>query len=425
MRILVDQGGYSEKNMGDTAMLQVTLARLRRRWPDASIRVLTNAPERLRGTFPTIAPLPADGQTVWSYDLPAPLYGRLPSAIASRLARADWALRHRLPSARWLVLLLAARLARPVEAEHLAAYRRVVRSTDLVVASGGGYITDRFPHRANGTLALMDLACVYGKPTAMFGQGFGPLDDPFLRAKAQAVLPGIDYIALREQREGKPLLERLGVAPSRMTTTGDDAIELAYGARRTALGEGIGVNVRVASYSGVDAPLLEELRLVLHSTARAHGAPLIPVPISHHEDASDPTAIRRVLAAYDDSSNGGEDLDRPLKVIEQVSRCRVVVTGSYHAAVFALAQGVPAVCLAKSQYYVDKFWGLADQFGAGCAVVLLSDEQLRTRLTESIEAAWKEAEQVRPQLLEAAKKQVNSSRSAYECFFDMFAERFA
>jgi len=50
---------------------------------------------------------------------------------------------------------------------------------------------------------------------------------------------------------------------------------------------------------------------------------------------------------------------------------------------------------------------------------------LRTRLTESIEAAWKEAEQVRPQLLEAAKKQVNSSRSAYECFFDMFAERFA
>ena len=30
---------------------------------------------------------------------------------------------------------------------------------------------------------------------------------------------------------------------------------------------------------------------------------------------------------------------------------RLVITGSYHAGVFALAQGVPVLALAKSAYY--------------------------------------------------------------------------
>ena len=46
-------------------------------------------------------------------------------------------------------------------------------------------------------------------------------------------------------------------------------------------------------------------------------------------------------------------------VIERVGECRVVVTGSYHGAVFALAQGIPVVALVKSPYYVNKMAGLA------------------------------------------------------------------
>ena len=42
--------------------------------------------------------------------------------------------------------------------------------------------------------------------------------------------------------------------------------------------------------------------------------------------------------------------------------CRAIVTGSYHAAVFSLALGVPAVCLTKSPYYHAKFGGLPALF---------------------------------------------------------------
>ena len=49
--------------------------------------------------------------------------------------------------------------------------------------------------------------------------------------------------------------------------------------------------------------------------------------------------------------------------ITTIARCRLVVTGSYHAALFALSMGVPAIGIATSRYYEDKFLGLADQFG--------------------------------------------------------------
>jgi polysaccharide pyruvyl transferase WcaK-like protein len=51
----------------------------------------------------------------------------------------------------------------------------------------------------------------------------------------------------------------------------------------------------------------------------------------------------------------------------------VVVAGSYHAAVFALSQGIPVVALVKSPYYVNKMVGLGDQFGAGCEIVRLDE----------------------------------------------------
>ena len=91
----------------------------------------------------------------------------------------------------------------------------------------------------------------------MVGQGFGPLHTPELVARARVVLPHINFIGVREERASLPLLLSLGVASDRVMTTGDDAIEMAYRLRRDSLGEGLGVNVRIADYSGVDRGLLD------------------------------------------------------------------------------------------------------------------------------------------------------------------------
>jgi colanic acid/amylovoran biosynthesis protein len=91
----------------------------------------------------------------------------------------------------------------------------------------------------------------------------------------------------------------------------------------------------------------------------------------------------------------------------------LVVTGSYHGAVFALAQGIPAVGLAGSEYYVAKFRGLAEQFGGGCEVVGLDQPRLEARLEAAVEDGWRSMPALGPRLVRAAERQVAHGRDAY------------
>jgi polysaccharide pyruvyl transferase WcaK-like protein len=95
------------------------------------------------------------------------------------------------------------------------------------------------------------------------------------------------------------------------------------------------------------------------------------------------------------------------------------VTGAYHAAIFALAQGIPVVCLSNSPYYLAKFQGLQDLFGVGCAIVTLSEPNLQHRLTAAIEETWNAADAVRSPLLQSALHQIKAGRIAYQYVGDM------
>lgn len=420
MKILVDNGSYHLRNYGDIAMLQVAVERLHRLWPSALIQVITDAPELLAKYCPNVYPLSSHGRDICfkNQDLFGGIRKFIPRRVYSQLLRFDETLRIRNPllAQRWIRW----RMKNPgIDNEDINAFFKTLFEADLVITSGGGYITDAFGGHSAKVLSLLGMAIQVGKPTAMFGQGLGPMHSRKLLAWAKPVLPSVDLIALRENRVGPALLDLLGVAPTRMVTTGDDAIELVYQKRTRELGTGIGVNLRVAPYSGAGRDHINTVRAALQDAAIKYNAPLIPLPISLVDAESDTKTIRQILAGYDDTSDGGQSLDNPFKVIEQAGRCRVVVTGSYHPAVFALAQGIPVVGLAKSTYYIDKFLGLADQFGTGCEVVSLDDKQLPEKLKVGIDIAWRSAEQVRPQLLEAARQQIKLSRTAFRRIYDL------
>jgi colanic acid/amylovoran biosynthesis protein len=110
-------------------------------------------------------------------------------------------------------------------------------------------------------------------------------------------------------------------------------------------------------------------------------------------------------------------------VIKQITRCRIVVTGAYHAAVFALSQGIPVVGLAKSPYVVQKFLGLADQFGTGCQLVFLDGSDLYQALLAAMEKTWMCADELRSSLQEAALRQIGASRRAYQKFYEQVTSR--
>jgi colanic acid/amylovoran biosynthesis protein len=110
---------------------------------------------------------------------------------------------------------------------------------------------------------------------------------------------------------------------------------------------------------------------------------------------------------------GANSLDTPAKVLRQVSECRIIVTGSYHAGVFGLAQGIPVVGIVQSAYYRQKFDGLADQFGAGCIVLAADDAKFSDKLRRAMDRLWEQADGLKPALLSAAQDQITAAQVNY------------
>jgi polysaccharide pyruvyl transferase WcaK-like protein len=400
VRILVDHDGYDLLNLGGVAMLQACVMRLRQQWPDAEIKVIAHAPGRLEQYCPGAAPI---GRTFAD----APYVQVFPRKV--RLASEQL----------W-------RIAGPPLCERLSRDDRgdgwprtaieAVRWADVVVAAGGGYLTDTWWWHAAGVLSLLSSAQGLGKPTAMFGQGIGPLHGRALRAVACRVLPGLTVLGLREDVTSLGLALACGARRDVVTVTGDDAIEvIPDAAPKEAIA--LGFNIRSADYAGIGREASAAVGACVAAAARDLRAPIIGLPVSRYTSSSD-------LAAISECLDGGQpnvdvalrDLSSPAELMSAAANCRAVVTGSYHAAVYGLAQGIPAVCLSKSRYYDAKFAGLSALFPAVCQVVSLADHDALSRLRQAILLAWFLPKGIRSSGRDAAARQRTAGRAAYEQF---------
>jgi colanic acid/amylovoran biosynthesis protein len=404
MTILVDNGTYALENMGDVCMLQACVSRLRDTFPGARVGVFTRRPERLARYCPEAFPVDALGRDYFVTS--GSILGKL-HRVAPGL---EAALRRSAPVASARVVLARGR-RRKLDHADVPAFAGLLRSADLVVTAGGGYITDEFPWLAERVLRTVQLAQDMGKRTAMLGQGLGPLETPKLRTLAARVLRRLDLLTLREGRANFALLNSLGVSPFRATVTGDDAIEPSRANVPAALGNGIGVNLRVTRYAGAGDDTIAALRPILQAAAARRNAALVPVPISFNDHGEDVRVLRVLLDRPDIPDD--DAVRAPAHSVAAAASCRVVVTGAYHAAVFALSNGVPVVALAGSQYYVNKFEGLRDQFDGGFDIVRLNKSDWTTDLPARLDDAWENAESKRHCLLHAAARQVTLARDAY------------
>lgn len=393
-RILVDQSGYDLRNLGDIAMLQSCVIRLRRLWPDAEIMVICHAPERLAALCPGVIGI---GRTLADrpFFLMLPRRPRLAAEQAWKMAAPYFCGRRRV----W-------------QGQPRTAVQ-AVRAADVVVASGGGYLTDTWWWHAAGVLSLLSLAQRLGKPTAMLGQGVGPIGAGVLRMQARAVLPRLAVLGLREERAGRDLALSLGTPVGAVTVTGDDALELIPGTR-AVVGHALGFGMRVSRYAGVDLTTAEVVGDLVVRAAESFGVPVVTLPVSRYPVDGDLDALRALL--HPDHSVADivlDDLATPEFLATAAARCRVIVSGSYHAAVFGLAQGVPTVCLTKTRYYDAKFAGLTALFPGACFVVSLDQPDFAGRLRDAIDQAWHLPDPARAAAADAAARQRQAGRDAY------------
>ena len=396
VRILVDQSGYDLLNIGDVAMLQSCVARLRMQWPGAEIMIIAHDPQRVASYCP--------GTVAIRTLAHLPLFRLLPrrTRLASEQA---WKIAAPYFSSRF-------GRERIVQEPHTAI--QAVQAADLVVASGGGYLTDTWWWHAAGVLSLLSLAQRLGKPTAMFGQGIGPIGQRALRAQASAVLPELMILGLREGRTGRDLALSLGMPPNAVIVTGDDALEL-IGDTGVTGGRALGVSVRVSGYAGVDSAAATAVGDLVLEAAAALDAPIVGLPISRH--AADADVLRALLQRrHSRADTVLDDIASPQALVSAAASCRAIVTGSYHAAVFGLAQGVPTVCLAKSSYYDAKFRGIRALFPDACFVVSLDVSDFPSRLRTTIQQAWHLPASARATAMDTAVRLRGAGREAYAQF---------
>ncbi len=378
------------------AIYQSMFMRLRGIWPEADIRFITLDPDEIKRICPEANPFVLHQRHTWEF-LPIEEAASIRQAPDNPHSHAE------------VLLSMQDRVNSMPDATRLLA---AIESSSLVLASGGGWFSDEFAAHAIGILDTLAVAKALGKPTAIFSCGFEEITDAHLVRKATAVLPTVDKIVCREGIVSPANLINLGVDRERFTVCGDDAVEIAYLQDSDPQRTGIGVNLRVAEYSGVGAGDANKLREILHQAASLYTAPLLAVPISIF-GPSDPDSIAH-LTSNQLAPQQASDLDSPAAIRDQLSRCRILVTGSYHAAVFALSQGVSVIAFAGSLHYQTKLNGLTELFGGeGCTVLPLEALNQQELVMNAIAAAWNTSDGISSKLKQAARSQINSSQIAY------------
>ncbi|HEY8240107.1 MAG TPA: polysaccharide pyruvyl transferase family protein, partial [Kiritimatiellia bacterium] len=347
-RVLIDTpyGVWLGENIGDVAMCASALLRIAETDPSCVITVVTDDPQPLAFTGVSFESVPSNAKRHWLRD---PSY----------------------PGARLFVNALAC--------------------ADVVVSSGRGAMTDRFAPEAISMLCVLAAAARRGARTAALGMGIGPIIGPRLHALAAEVLPRIDRVCIRENRDAPGLLNAWGVPPDRVTFTGDDATRLCADASLLPDGStGLGLCIRVGL--GVNLDMAEKVGALVRNAAQSAGLSVVPLPI----DADDVMALRQIGFPCTQFAD-------PPAMLAAARKCRAVVSGSYHANVLSLSQGIPAVLLSAGSWYRSKMSGLVDWFPSGCRLVDL--DQSLDAIPPAIEEVLSIGPDDRGKLIASARRQ--------------------
>ncbi|WP_417511567.1 polysaccharide pyruvyl transferase family protein [Methylophaga sp.] len=412
MKILIENGTYDCHNAGDLSMLKVCIERVHELFPTSDIYTVTESAEELLNiSDKTKAISFLTGRLLWLQ--PRNIFGPAHKLLPFNdkfIDDIELTFKRKFPLISLQIIKWRYRRDSN-KIKEVDNFIGTLRSFDLVILSGGGYITDSFENHASKILETLILADKFAIPFYLFGQGIGPIFSEKLENITRIILPKAKLIALRERLKGPELLEKLGVDKENIVVTGDDAIEIARSKKNESEAHCLGLNIRFAAYMGITSDKANIIVSIAENYATETGAEIIPVPISWHKDENDLAQTSKLLKNFNNKNS--ENIETIEGLISQVDKCRTIITTSYHAAVFALANGRTVIALIASEYYVDKFRGLADMFGSGIQMIDLKNDNWEQAYKEALEAYWLDFNEYKDVLDDASIKQIAKSKQAY------------
>jgi colanic acid/amylovoran biosynthesis protein len=422
-RILICHG-WSDRNKGDAAIVESLVGLLRRRYPGAEIRLLSEfgpSDRRLHGetfrarqlfdavhgaVFPILPVEPASEARL-----------RLPTGLAAALH-----------SIRSLLALLP--LPRPgliwTEAERESL--RVLGAADVVISKGGGFIFGQPGLRS--TLRLwrilfpLALAARARVPFVLYAQTVGPFASGFQKRLARRVLGRAAVTLTREAPSARTLAE-LGVAsgggdartavrvvPDLAFGLGppetDDAVAQVFERHRIPDGPPLfGVTVR--EWPGSDS-YLRAVAAAIDRMAEEVGAHAVLWPQctgpGRFED--DRYAARRVLEAVTrpEAVTLIEDELPAWTLRAGYARMDLFLATRFHSAIFAVTGYVPTLAVG---YWTHKAEGIFGDLGLGQWALSIG-ETSPDELSAAVAGLWERRAEIRRYLQERVPAVVEEAR---------------
>lgn len=365
-RVLI-VGGYSPvRHVGDDAIVAATLAQLASFAPEVEPVVLGEDPAALEARFGH-----RSRPSAQHYLLPGlPPDVSRPRALYRMLKRTSALVR------------AARRMRRGLPPGELPANGRELldelAKADVLLATSAGSLTSAFSiGYLWPQLATILAADELGLPIVVSGVTVGPFRGIADRAIASIALRRAALVTVRDRDRSRRVLRRLGVSVERVVERVDDAMALepapAVDVDAALRATGFGPDDAFAAISlhrwrGLSPATTTLARVV--DALNGRGLPALFVPMFLEGDDDDrlmadglrrlcPNADLRVL----------DPLPRDDVILGIVGRARVAVGTRFHLAVFAAAQGVPALGIVGDTYTRAKLGGLADLVGEAVRVV--------------------------------------------------------
>lgn len=396
IKILLYAGTATLENVGDVAMLEVGISRIRQPFPNAELTLFSKNREAVQQILgkdiQTISPNTRN--LFFKNSKLLPIYNRLPSRIREFLK--PILQKYRYSYFDHFYRRLLGRVTSK-QREELNQFVNTVQKADILVFTGMGSIHYRSASGFN-IFNLVGWCLSLKKKVVMMGQGIGPIKKGSRLDKlAQKYLPKVNLIGVREKFSYENV-QAYGLDETKICLTGDDALALShYDTVTPDRTENqlfrIGLNLRTNHQT---AFLFEETQSVISSVnavaldRKYQILPLILNPDSSGDqklvfddylfDQCQELFDEKVLLDYTDQRK----ISLPKETIRKIKGTDLVITFAFHTAVFAIASGVPVICVYKTDYYYQKFMGLLSFFDIPELILEFDADNFRAHLEEKM-----------------------------------------
>ncbi|MEP7290141.1 MAG: polysaccharide pyruvyl transferase family protein [Chloroflexota bacterium] len=338
-----DIGSFDLYHVGDEAMLDANLTRLRAVIPDVRFTVLSRDPQFSSQLYQCTAILPIG--------FPSP-DETSESVSHERMIQVKRAAERR-------------RAGTLSGTDPLEQVVNAIAEADGVLISGGGNLSSTWTHHLYERAALIDAADILGKPVVMTGQTIGPNLLPAHQQVLEQVLPLVSYLGARELDTFRLAL-KLGVSPQRLVYQVDDALYMddePFDTPDFDTSEAfIAVTIHPFADPASDSPLFAQLAHALEAISEKCGARLVFIPHLQRADdnpqLSDAVVGRKIQSLMRNPETMRlVEVATARKVYGLTKRASMVLSTRYHPLVFGVGSSVPGIGLFTDDYTRIKLSG--------------------------------------------------------------------